>query len=100
MYNRYVGNTGKYYRVDDPQTPGPGRAENARTASRGPAPRAVTPFAGRSEGGLRKRINIVGIDIELSDLILLLMLFLLFIDSGDEEFLMILGFLALTIFKK
>ncbi|MDR1217855.1 MAG: hypothetical protein LBJ99_04615 [Oscillospiraceae bacterium] len=100
MYNRYVGNTGRYYRVDDPQTPGPERAEPARTERRGAAPRIVTPFAARPAEGLRKRISIAGIDIELSDLILLLMLFLLFIDSGDEEFLMILGFLALTIFKK
>jgi hypothetical protein len=78
MYNRYIGNTGKYYKVDD-APPAPGR------------------------GTLQSMLGALlpeGLYLDIGDIILLLLLVLLYIDSGDDEFLVILGFMVFAMFKK
>ncbi|MDR1299582.1 MAG: hypothetical protein LBJ84_04955 [Oscillospiraceae bacterium] len=93
MYNRYIGNTGRYYRVDEaeqkpqPQTPPIDRAAAAQAA--GAAPR-----------GFLESILPSGLKLEMGDIILLLIVFLLYLDSKDEEFLIILAFLAFNILKR
>jgi hypothetical protein len=87
MYNRYIGNTGKYYRVDD-STAGVARAAGSGVAG-GEAVR---------RGGLESILSPGG-NLDMGDIILLALLFLLYTESGDYEFLIILGFLAFAILK-
>jgi hypothetical protein len=107
MYNRYIGNTGKHYRVYDappaarsprPYSPPPARApreaETAREPQTAPARAPDCSPSVRAEDS-----SLAASGLEIGDVILLLVLFLLFIDSGDEEFLIILGFLAFTFLK-
>jgi hypothetical protein len=89
--NRYIGNTGKFLRVD----------EEVRDASAlpGASPRAErarqSPFGGFGGlGGLGGFSLPFG--LELSDITLLLIFLFLFLESGEEEFLILLGALALA----
>lgn len=132
MYNRYIGNTGKYVRVEEPEHrqeprhrpeparhPGhtpqhptvqheihhhePPRPEPARAfpglgglGSLGNLFKKSPLFGGGHPGGLLKSLPF-GLDI--GDLAVLVLLFFLYIESGDEEFLIILAFLAYSFFK-
>ncbi|MCL2408978.1 MAG: hypothetical protein FWC96_05105 [Oscillospiraceae bacterium] len=112
MYNRYIGNTGKVYRVNEP-------SDRARTDRRRNNVVELFPkeSLSRDKRGTehhdhsRKKTSLFGLGnfkflegglplgLELSDLVILALLFFLFLESGDEEFLIILGFLAYSIFK-
>jgi hypothetical protein len=93
MYNRYIGNTGRYYRVDDAEPKPPKQAPPIKRA-------APAPGASAAPRGLLESILPSGLKLEMGDIILLLLVFLLYIDSKDEEFLIILAFLAFNILKK
>ena len=87
MYKRYQGNSGKVVWVEDAPHPAPPpepqgpvhRLQPGSAAQRRPAP--------RPSGGLR----LPGAELEMEDLLLLLILYLLYRESGDSELLMIIG---------
>jgi hypothetical protein len=85
MYNRYQGNSGRVTRVED------GRGGGARYMPPGgaaPPPRGPGGSLLDSLGGiLPKKLE----GFETEDLMLLLILYLLYRDSGDKELLIIMG---------
>lgn len=112
MYNRYQGNTGRYVRVADPEPfqrrPLPGRSQlpvpgyQERDGKRPPPARGgglgglgglgnLLPLDGIQEkiGGLLS--NVLSDGLETEDLILMLILYLMYKESGDTELLIILG---------
>lgn len=134
MYNRYIGNTGKFTRVND--SPGthprhaPGPSLNGPSANKHPAePHHISaPYAAAPEpppppeheaakkkpgllgmlgglgsnytGGLNKLFEHLPFGLDVGDLLLFLLLLFFFLESGDEEFLIILGIIAFSIFKE
>lgn len=146
MYNRYIGNTGRYIRVEDsppqrgpgpgPHRPGPphrvqGSHQNPGSGFvRGGPPVHQTPpvpashnikknplfgslgglkgllggFGGSGGGGLglgglKNMLGHLPFGLDVGDLLLLGLLLLFFVDSHDEEFLIILAFFAYSIYK-
>ena len=97
MYNRYQGNTGRVRRVEEghrgepersaPQphhsAPPPGRGKPPAPAKASGPPGLMEPV-GRLLPGTRE-------ELETEDLILLLILYLMYRESGDSELLMIMG---------
>lgn len=98
-YNRYIGNTGKVYRM-------PGAEEKCtteksstdRTSTRQqhfhPVPtekRPQSPLENLRSGlsGLISRTG--GLELESEDIMLMLILYLMYRESGDRELLIILG---------
>jgi len=105
MYNRYIGNTGKFYRVEE-QLERPKKiielhahqknTERSHTRTNPQKSTKPTLFGG---GGKFLDFDLpFGLDI--SDLVILCLFFFLYLESKDEEFLIILGFLAYSIFKE
>ena len=109
MYNRYDGNTGRYVRMPEPERPEPSALRRPPPAQRpreeprrneagppparrdGPyAPRGRAPEPAREPGGLLPR----GITDALSGL-LMLILYLMYRESGDKELLIVLGAMLL-----
>ena len=109
MYNRYDGNTGRYVRMPEPERPEPSALRRPPPAQRpreeprrneagppparrdGPyAPRRRAPEPAREPGGLLPR----GITDALSGL-LMLILYLMYRESGDKELLIVLGAMLL-----
>jgi hypothetical protein len=81
-YNKYVSNTGNYYRA------GTGAGNHTQK----PPP--------NSGGGLKNILSpLLPFDIDAGDIMLLLLLLFLYNQSKDEEFLIILIVVALSIFK-
>ena len=85
MINRYEGNTGRvtrlpeaHDRVPPPPPPGP--------ALRPPPPPGLPPGL-----DLRRLLPGLGAELEAEDLLLLLILYLLYRESGDQELLVIMG---------
>lgn len=106
-YNRYNGNTGRVERVEDlpssPAAPGadlrgpsppPGRPQPPR-----PRPVQAPPASARRPGLLGGMTGELGrllqrlspMNLEAEDLLLILILYLLYRESGDEEFLIMIG---------
>ena len=100
MYNRYQGNTGKVVRVEErressrpvressqfpapPPVPAPAKGQLNRQTGRQSMP---DPFS--SIGSLLQ--NSLG-GLEMDDIILLLILYLMYRESGDSELLIIMG---------
>ncbi|MDR2615731.1 MAG: hypothetical protein LBC28_04035 [Oscillospiraceae bacterium] len=84
--NRYIGNTGRVYRVDDLPEPSP-----TAVHERAPAARVSPAYTS---------VPSLPFGLEPGDIALLLLFFLLYIESGDEEFLIILVALAAGLFIK
>jgi hypothetical protein len=172
VYNRYIGNTGRYVRVEDSPRSGPGGSRGPNTSGPGPntrghspnehghdtytgnmhqlqhaagEPHAAAPVPARSSGGtasgrgkpnsllggfgglknlfgglgggllgggghggglfggggggLKGMFEHLPFGLDLGDLLLLGVLLLFFMDSHDEEFLIILGFFIFSIYK-
>jgi len=104
-YNRYQGNTGRVVRVEEPErmppSPPPPPPEPPRASAPGPRGRPPLPpgtlfgglnglFSGFGRGGGSFPGNILG-SLETEDLLLIAILYLLYRESGDTEFLIILG---------
>ena len=93
MYNRYYGNSGRVERVGEhprPAEPGPPKAAPPPVR---PAPRRPRPPRGMP-GPLRALERFLPGErepLESDDLILLLILYLMYRESGDTELLLILG---------
>jgi len=135
---RYIGNTGKRYRVEDNphhtaspkthrasvRTGTAGYAGHAPQTSRHDAPpkhRQETQAGCVSDGtghsgflsglsgifsseglsaSLRSLIPALPFGLDVGDLLLILMLFLLYTESGDEDFLIILAVVGFSILKE
>ena len=81
MYNRYKGNSGKVIRVEDNLPPAP------KTRPKPPAgSMSVMP-----ENPLQKLIPKTLGELETEDLLLILILYLMYRESGDKELLIIMG---------
>jgi len=107
MYNRYIRNDdGRYERVtvpDEPSYGGPPPGEPSGAPPRDgepfgppPPPPPPPPPGGGRQGflsGILERLNLKNLDT--GDLILLLIIFLLYKDGGDEELLIALGLLLI-----
>lgn len=91
MYNRYQGNTGRVTRVDDNKRE---RQSRVMPQPPRPAPPPRTPPQKKKSGildalgGLLPK-KLEGLETE--DLMLLLILYLLYRESGDTEMLIIMG---------
>ena len=107
MYNRYIGNTGKVSRIDDsPRATNPkaqpqpsrqcehslGNKSSASATQRGALPaancqRPPSPLSGLS--GIASEImkKLSPTSFEMEDILLILILWLLYKESGDEELL-------------
>ena len=99
MYNRYQGNSGRVERVAEPER---NRAAASPPLNPRPAPapppreiRPPSPLSGLS-GELGRIIEkLSGKGLETEDFLLIIILYLLYRDSGDEEFLFAIGGLLL-----
>jgi hypothetical protein len=87
MVNRWQGNTGKHVRIEEPIRPDSGaprppqiHAGNAPPVPRQPVRRVLSEL-------LPADLT----DIETDDVILLLILYLMYRESGDSELLIIMG---------
>jgi hypothetical protein len=95
---RYIGNTGQVYIVED----------NAARATHYsiPEPEAVSSDAGSILGNLfgapagREHRKKLALGFEIGDLAILALLFFLYRESGDDEFLIVLAFFAFGLFNK
>lgn len=102
MYNRYQGNSGRVERVEDAAGFRPGAAPQAAQAARGaPAAPAAgerrppSPLSGLSGELSRLLKRLSGAGLETEDFLLIFILYLLYRESGDEEFLFAIGGLLL-----
>lgn len=114
MFNRYIGNTGKYYRVDEdsnnaintkpPMQPQP-KAESLLTAVRNienPRKNYTQPTMPRHTPARNMKKILDGFlpkGTEVSDILLILVLLLLYLEKEDEEILIILSVLIFNGFK-
>ena len=119
MYNRYIGNTGKFYRVDDDELPArdarqypaqESQRERREAAPAAPAQRYAAPahqnpfpFSFSQQeliGNLRGLLgNFLPKGMDIGDLLLILVLLLLYLEKEDEEILIILSVLIFMGFK-
>ena len=98
MLNRSQGNTGKVVRIDDgAQRPQFGAAPPAPARSINQSAPAVRSAAPQPPGILERLTRLIpgklgGIgELETDDIILLLILYLMYRESGDSELLIIMG---------
>lgn len=98
-YNRYIGNTGQVIRVQDADSRVSAAApperhsgtEKPRTEKRPPSPPSLF---GSGLGGLLS--NLSPDKLELEDILLLLIFYLLYRESGDRDFLLMMGAMFLS----
>ncbi len=94
MYNRYQGNSGKVERIHD--TPQPERwPQPAMVPVNRPKPPSAQAGGGLANTfqNLLQKFSLA--DLETEDLLLILILYLMYKESGDKELLFILGGLFL-----
>ena len=98
-YNRYNGNTGRVERVEEPFSSFSPGAPREPLARQRPRPVQAPPPAARRPGLLSGMTGELGrvlqslspMNLETEDLLLILILYLLYRESGDEEFLIMIG---------
>ena len=94
MINRWQGNSGRVQRLPErhdkvPREPG--------HVPQPPQPRSMPPLYTRQGGlfsaleGIKKLLPVKTEELETEDIILLLILYLMYRESGDSELLMIMG---------
>ena len=99
MYNRYQGNSGRVERVEEARESRPAGLPTAHhRPPPGPPPgerRPPSPLSGLSGelGRLLRRLS--GGGLETEDFLLIFILYLLYRESGDEDFLFAIGGLLL-----
>ena len=99
MYNRYQGNSGRVERVEEaPAGRSAGLPAPPHRPPHGPAPgerRPPSPLSGLSGelGRLLRRLS--GAGLETEDFLLIFILYLLYRESGDEDFLFAIAGLLL-----
>lgn len=93
--NRYQGNTGRVTRIPDPPgprnpAPSPGPPPAMTGNHRAPEKKAAPPMG--TGGGLNMLLSgLLPEGFEMEDALLLLILFLLYRETGDREFLIVMG---------
>ena len=96
MYNRYQGNSGRVRRVEEPLSvrPAPPAPPLPAPFSPGPAARGRPPQPPRFplESIMRRSLG----SLETEDVLLLLILYLMYRESGDSELLLIMGAMFLS----
>lgn len=91
MVNRWQGNTGKHIRIDELPSQ-PERYQQPRKAPPSQAPRDTRPRrTPLFPGGLSGLLPTEPGELDTEDLILLLILYLMYRESGDSELLIIMG---------
>jgi hypothetical protein len=110
MYNRYIGNTGKFYRVEEPEdkippkpvpVPDPDSRSAAKASNPIPKPKGLFSGSRSLSDGLKGLLKgILPDKVDIGDLLLILILLLLYIEKKDEDILIILGALVLMGFDK
>ena len=100
-YNRYRGNSGSVERIEDdspsppppppPPSPSPPPPPPREAATERPRPPAAPPPPGLGEGlgRLLRRLSPQGLETE--DFLLMGILYLLYRETGDRDFLIMLG---------
>lgn len=88
MYNRYQGNTGRVVRVEEKHPPGKNIQPAAQPVRAAARPPQRIPLFGTS---LAKLIPDAVGELETEDVILLLILYLMYRESGDTELLIMMG---------
>jgi hypothetical protein len=100
MYNRYVGNTGKFYRVDEPGDQRPAGPSISPNTGRSPVYNPASLLTAQSGSllphglteGLKGMLKgFLPAKMEVGDLLLILVLLLLYLEKEDEEILIILA---------
>ena len=86
MLNRYQGNTGRVVRIDDGQPP-PKPPVPAGTSSAPPGAKNPQGLLDRLTQLLPRAAG----ELDTEDIILLLILYLMYRESGDSELLIIMG---------
>ena len=116
VYNRYIGNTGKFYRIDDDELPHrdarhyPPQTPQQQTDTRSYSfpqhttqPQSPFPFSISQQeiiGSLKGLLsNFLPDGMDIGDLLLILILLLLYLEKEDEEILIILSVLIFMGFK-
>lgn len=89
MYNRYKGNSGAVERVYDSSPPQ--RPQSTAPAPRSVPPRPTPPLMSAALGKIPEKLG----ELETEDLLLALILYLMYRESGDRELLIIMGALFL-----
>lgn len=98
VYNRYHGNSGRVERVEDTRAARHGSGlppfniPACPASKEGNPPGPLSGLSG-SVGKLLRRLSSGGLETE--DFLLIVLLYLLYRDSGDEEFLFAIGCLLL-----
>lgn len=89
MYNRYHGNTGRVERVEEPRPQRPPPQPGAHGAHRPPPTesRPPGPVNGLSGNVMRLLGRLSPARLETEDLLLIAVLYLLYRECGDREFL-------------
>ena len=96
VYNHYHGNTGRVERIPDPDPLRSGELPPVRPAAPSAGERRPpSPLSGLSGelGRLLRRLS--PMELETEDFLLIFILYLLYRESGDEEFLFAIGGLLL-----
>jgi hypothetical protein len=93
MVKRYDGKTGRVIRVEDgpPLPEAPPAPPPFREGGRRPPPGGAFPGQNALPRQLRRLLSNSFGDLETEDLLLLLILYLLYRESGDQDWLMTLG---------
>jgi len=88
-YNLYRGNGSRAERIDDRRSEKPDNRQNPPSLPRHrPPPQTMPPFAKLPIlGDLPQKLG----DLETEDLLLILILYLMYRESGDKELLIIMG---------
>lgn len=98
-YNRYRGNSGRAERVDDhPPPPQPQPEPRREPPPPSPSPRSPQPQAlpFKPDGQIARLLGQLGqIRLETEDLLLLAILYLLYRETKDEEFLIMMAGIVL-----
>ena len=91
MYNRYQGNTGRYVRVEEKRPPerkaSPSHSGQKPPPNQIPYRKSRPLFINELSGMLKNGLG----ELETEDLMLLLILYLMYRESGDSELLIIMG---------
>jgi len=90
LYNRYQGNTGRVERIDTPEAPPESRVQRPPLPGAGEQrpPGSLSGLSGEL-GRLLHRLT--RMNLETEDVLLLMILYLLYRESGDEDFLFMLA---------
>ena len=92
MYKRYAGNSGEMRRVEEPL---PGSLPPLPGFRSPPPPPAKPGLPGLPEGLFSHLLSGLREGLETEDLILLLILYLLYRESGEHELLVVMGAMLL-----